>query len=89
MAADSPAALRLAGGRRPELILVDPALTRVGDGTLVAHLRRQVPEARILVVDWDDRSDPVLPRGADGVLDLGSLPGALLAALASEGSPGD
>ncbi len=80
LAADAPAALRLAGERRPTVILVDPVLSQL-DATLVASLRRQVPMATILLVDWDDRSDPVLPRDADGVVDVGSLPGALLAAL--------
>lgn len=82
LAADSSTALRLAGARRPKLILVDPVLSRL-DGTLVAGLRRRVPRATILLVDWDDPSDPVLPRDADGVLDVASLPGALLTALSS------
>ena len=89
LAADSPAALRLTGARRPELILVDPALTGAGDGTLVDQLRRQVPRATILLVDWDDRSDRVLPQGADGVLDVGRLPGALIDALSSRSSGSD
>lgn len=85
LAADSPAVLRLAGSRRPELILVDPALTGQGDGTLVAQLRRHVPLATILVVDWDDGSDPVLAREADGVLNVARLPAALVDALSAAG----
>jgi DNA-binding NarL/FixJ family response regulator len=80
LAADSAAAIRLAGNRRPEVILVDPVLL-AGGGNLIADLRRQVPRATILLVDWDDRSDPVLPIDADGILDVGRLPGALLAVL--------
>lgn len=83
LAADSPAALRLVGARRPEVILVDPVLLAAGDGSLIGELRRQVPRATILIVDWDDRSDPVLPSDADGILDVARLPGALLDALSA------
>ena len=81
LAIDSPAALRLSGERRPDVILVDPSLADVDGGTVVAELRHQVPGATILLVEWDDRSGLVVPRWADGVLDVGSLPGALLAAI--------
>lgn len=89
LAIDSPAALRLAGSRRPRLILVDPSLVGVDGGALIAQLRAQVPGATILLVDWDDHTDLVVPREADGVLDVGSLPGALVAALASAASGSD
>ncbi len=89
LAIDSPAALRLPGPRQPDLILVDPALVGGANGPLVARLRQQVPDAMILLLAWDDRSDPIASRQADGVLDVGNLPGALLAALDSAGLGGD
>lgn len=82
-AGDAATAVRLAGASQPDIIVVDLQAAELDRAPLLERLRSQAPAARILVVEWDGRWRLGLPPGADGVLDVHAVPGALLDALLS------
>ena len=63
-------ALALAQARTPDLVIIDPRLPDVADGmTLIARLRAQQPDVRIVAMGWSDSlGSDVLQLGADGYL---------------------
>jgi NarL family two-component system response regulator LiaR len=58
-------AVRLTSNAAPDVVVIDPRMPGVDAGAaLIARIRDACPDARILVLNWSDASDPAA-TGAD------------------------
>lgn len=63
-AGSASAALELAAGLGPDVVVIDPRLPGEDCAALIASLRDLAPEIRVLILDWPGRPAPAV--GADG-----------------------
>jgi DNA-binding NarL/FixJ family response regulator len=83
-AGDADAALRLVDAGDPQVVVLDRGLSNgAAKPSLLTRLRQRMPEARILVIEWDAEGVPAVAEGADAVLDLADQPSALVEAVLS------
>jgi DNA-binding NarL/FixJ family response regulator len=82
-------ALELAIDHRPDVVIVDPRLPEVDGGiALIARLRADLPDVRILAMSWSDQLEAaVLQSGADGFVRKTFRPSELVAAVLAAGTP--
>lgn len=70
-AADGLEAVTVAGRLRPDVVLMDLRMPRLGGAEAIRRLRQEVPDARVLVLTTYDTDSDVLPAveaGATGYL---------------------
>lgn len=71
-AADGAEALELAGSRRPDVVVIDLLMPRMDGFAALPHLRRALPDSRIVVVSAFPDPYTLLEAvrlGADGYID--------------------
>jgi two-component system NarL family response regulator/two-component system response regulator DevR len=80
-------ALELAIDHQPDVVILDPRLPEVDGGmALIARLRAQLPNVRILAMSWSDTLEAgVLESGADGFVRKTFRPTELVAAVIAAG----
>jgi DNA-binding NarL/FixJ family response regulator len=81
-------ALDLAIDHQPDVVIVDPRLPEVDGGiALIARLRADLPDVRILAMSWSDTLESaVLESGADGFVRKTFRPSELVAAVLAAGT---
>ncbi|PZG05176.1 response regulator [Nonomuraea aridisoli] len=67
-AADGEQGLALAERERPDVVLTDLRMPRLGGARFIARLAERAPFARVLVLTTYDRDDDVLPAVAAGAV---------------------
>jgi DNA-binding NarL/FixJ family response regulator len=85
-AADGLEAVERAAATRPDVVVIDLSMPRLGGLEAVRRIRERVPSARILVLSVHEEEEYVLPAvraGADGYLVKDSAASELLAAVDS------
>jgi DNA-binding response OmpR family regulator len=84
-------ALDLAIDHQPDVVILDPRLPEVDGGmALIARLRAQLPNVRILAMSWSDTLEAgVLESGADGFVRKTFRPTELVAAVLTAGRAHD
>ena len=82
-AGTADAAVQLASGSTPDVIVVDPRLPGADAGaSLIARLREACPATRILVLEWSDAPEPQA-SGADAYTRTTFRPHELIDAVVS------